>query len=252
MNFFKVDNGKLIFKRRREILEISAWGDGLRVRASENRAFFDRPWALDTPMQRNAEIIIHERSATISNGKLTAIVTEYGKLSFFNQEGKLLLKEYYRSWEYGTEGWQDLDQISQIKRAARTYRAVGGDRYRIAVRFEANDEKFVGMGQYQQAFADLKGCVFELEQKNTQVSVPFLVSSLGYGFFWNNPAIGRASLTKSFTEWEAFSTPQIDYWVTAGDTPAEILSNYMSVVGRPPMMPDYAMGFWQCTLRYRT
>ncbi|MWP22006.1 family 31 glucosidase, partial [Escherichia coli] len=44
---------------------------------------------------------------------------------------------------------------------------------------------------------------------------------------------------------------QLDYWVTAGDTPAEISAAYARVTGTPPMMPDYAMGFWQCKLRYR-
>ena len=36
----------------------------------------------------------------------------------------------------------------------------------------------------------------------------------------------------------------------AGDTPAEIEENYMTLTGKPPMMPEYGMGFWQCKLRY--
>ncbi len=252
MQYVREKDGKLIFRRRRELVEISAWGDGLRVRATENREFADLPWALDTPMQRPAKITLSETEANIENGDIQAIITDYGKISFYNKEDKLLLKEYYRSWDYGTENWRDLDQITMMRRAARTYAAAGGDRYRVSVRFEANDEKLFGMGQYQQSRLDLKGSVLELEQKNTQASVPFLLSSKGYGFFWNNPAIGRASLGTNFTEFEAYSTRQIDYWVTAGDTPAQILERYAAVVGLPPMMPDYAMGFWQCKLRYAT
>ena len=44
----------------------------------------------------------------------------------------------------------------------------------------------------------------------------------------------------------------MDYWITAGDTPAEIEEAYARVTGTVPMMPDYAMGFWQCKLRYQT
>ena len=33
-------------------------------------------------------------------------------------------------------------------------------------------------------------------------------------------------------------------------TPAEIEENYMTLTGKPPMMPEYGMGFWQCKLRY--
>ncbi|MGS9159584.1 TIM-barrel domain-containing protein, partial [Salmonella enterica subsp. enterica serovar Infantis] len=76
--------------------------------------------------------------------------------------------------------------------------------------------------------------------------------SLGYGFLWNNPAVGRVTFAQKVTEWEAQVSEQLDYWITAGDTPAEISRAYALATGTPPMMPDYAMGFWQCQLRYRT
>ncbi len=46
------------------------------------------------------------------------------------------------------------------------------------------------------------------------------MSSAGYGFLWHNPAIGRATFAANRTEWSAESTRQLDYWVTAGATPA--------------------------------
>ena len=79
-----------------------------------------------------------------------------------------------------------------------------------------------------------------------------MMSSLGYGFLWNNPAVGRVTFGKNITTWEAASTRKLDYWITAGDTPAEIEEAYASVTGTVPMMPEYAMGFWQCKLRYQT
>ena len=108
------------------------------------------------------------------------------------------------------------------------------------------------MGQYQHPYVDLKGTDLELAHRNSQASVPFVLSSLGYGFLWNNPAIGRVTFGKNITTWEAKSTKALDYWVTAGDTPAEIEEAYAAVTGKVPMMPDYAMGFWQCKLRYQT
>ena len=252
MQFLFEKDGTLVFRRRRELLEICAWGEGLRVRATQNRAFSGRDWALDTPLSRPAKVTIGEHFATIENGSIVAEITEYGKLTFYNTDGKLLLKEYYRTWEYGTEGWRELDQISQLRAAGREYRSVGGDNYSLRVRFEPNDEKFFGMGQYQQPTFDLKGSTLELEQKNTQVSVPFLLSSNGYGLLWNNPAVGRATLGTNYTEFTARSSKQIDYWIVAGNSPSNILTSYMQVVGKPPMMPEYALGFWQCKLRYQT
>jgi alpha-D-xyloside xylohydrolase len=108
------------------------------------------------------------------------------------------------------------------------------------------------MGQYQQPFLNLKGLDLELAQRNSQVSVPFALSSWGYGFLWNNPAVGRAVFGRNMTTWEAKSTQCMDYWVTAGDTPAEILESYAEATGTVPLAPDYAIGFWQCKMRYRT
>ena len=99
---------------------------------------------------------------------------------------------------------------------------------------------------------DLKGCVLELAQRNSQISVPFAVSNLGYGMLWNNPAVGQVTFGKNYTEWIARSTKQMDYWLTVADGPKQILENYTAVTGRAPMFPEDRMGLWQCKLRYRT
>lgn len=70
------------------------------------------------------------------------------------------------------------------------------------------------------------------------------------GFLWHNPAIGHVSFGKNTTEWIAESCKQMDYWITAGDCPADIEKNYATVTGTAPMMPEYGLGFWQCKLRY--
>jgi alpha-D-xyloside xylohydrolase len=76
------------------------------------------------------------------------------------------------------------------------------------------------------------------------------MSSDGYGFLWHNPAIGRATFSLNRTEWVAESSRQLDYWITAGDTPARIAASYADATGHVPMMPEYGLGYWQCKLRY--
>lgn len=130
---------------------------------------------------------------------------------------------------------------------------IGGTEYSLNLKFESSKgEKIFGMGQYQQECMDLKGCILELAQRNSQISVPFGVSSLGYGFLWNNPAVGRVTFGRNFYEWTARSTKEMDYWITAADTPKQILENYTAVTGRAGMFPEDLMGLWQCKLRYRT
>jgi alpha-D-xyloside xylohydrolase len=108
------------------------------------------------------------------------------------------------------------------------------------------------MGQYQQSQLNLKGCVLELAQRNSQASVPFMISSLGYGFLWNNPSVGRVSFGQNITLWEARSVKKLDYWISAGDSPQEIEEAYGRAVGTVPLLPRFAAGFWQCKLRYQT
>ncbi|MEM6729414.1 MAG: TIM-barrel domain-containing protein, partial [Pseudomonadota bacterium] len=136
---------------------------------------------------------------------------------------------------------------------ARNYDAEAGDLWKIEAHFAAHDgERFYGLGQHQHGRLDQKGCVIDLLQMNTEVVIPFLVSSRGYGFIWNNPGVGRVELAQNRTKWALDASPQIDYVVVAGDTPADILRGYGALTGLPPMMPDWAMGFWQCKLRYST
>lgn len=245
-------NNTLVVRHQTEIICIEPWGkDSLRVRATQYRDFTGRTWALSqelTQEQKRAEITIEgNEKAAITNGRITATVNVVGIISFF-RDGKLFLREYYRSY-YGTES----KESRCLKIIARDYKPIIGGDYELTVRFESNDgEKLFGMGQYQHPYLDLKGCVLELAQRNSQITIPFAVSSLGYGFLWNNPAVGRASFGKNYTEWTAEATKEMDYWITVGDGPAQIVENYTEVTGRAPVMPSELLGLWQCKLRYRT
>ena len=160
----------------------------------------------------------------------------------------MLIREYHRDYS-GTE----CKESRCLKIVGRTYKPIIGGDYQIIQRFEGIDgEKIFGMGQYQQKYLDLKGCVLELAQRNSQVSIPFAVSSMGYGFLWNHPGVGQVSFGKNYTEWKAEATKELDYWITVGDTPKELIEKYTSVTGRTPMVPDGLLGLWQCKLRYRT
>ena len=169
------------------------------------------------------------------------------EFEFRDGHGTHLLREYVRRRDTADP------PRSPLKIAARTFRPLVGGDHSLTVRFEANrDERIFGMGQYQQELLDLKGCTLELAHRNTQASVPFALSSRGYGMLWNNPAIGRVTFASNITEWQAEATRQLDYWITAGDTPAAIVEAYAIATGKAPMMPDWATGLWQSKLRYRS
>ena len=247
--FFERNGNALCYRYGAERLRIEPWGkNALRVRAWKQAEPDPQDWALLPQADCDPVIQVREDGGSIVNGNIRAELNLIGKLTFYNQRGEVLLEEYLRDRRdmFGST-------CSSLNVEAREFKPIIGGDYRLTARFISNPkEKLFGMGQYQQAFLDLKGADLELAQRNSQASVPFLLSSLGYGFLWNNPAVGRVNFGKNITTWEAFSTKKLDYWITAGDTPAQIEEAYANATGKVPMMPEFAMGYWQCKLRYQT
>lgn len=253
----KQEHGRLIYHYDAEELWIEPWGkNAVRVRATKNAQMPLDDWALLPKSENDLEegekevrIRVTEAGGELINGKLKVFLTQGGKITIQNQNGKVLLEEYWRNRRDVTDS-----KCSAIEVEAREFRPnVGGD-YHLTMRLESQDknEKIYGMGQYQQPYLNLKGSDLELAHRNSQASVPFAVSSLGYGILWNNPGIGRAVFGTNIMSFESYATKVLDYWFVAGDTPAEIEEGYAAVTGTVPMMPEYGLGFWQCKLRYQT
>lgn len=247
--------GNKVYRRfDKELLCIEPWGkNSFRIRATQRHEFMpDDISALLEPVPCKIKVYERGTDTVIENGKIICEITRTGKLRFLNQTGKLLLEEYERIRGMSEEGRKEFNSALEIfPRTFEPHQSV--DNFKLTVRFEPVDgEKLYGMGQYQQPYLDVKGCTLELAHRNSQASVPFVLSSNGYGLLWNNPAIGTVTFGKNITEWTAKSTKQMDYWITAGDTPAEIEEAYADATGKVPMMPEYGMGFWQCKLRYQT
>lgn len=245
------DKTRLRYKYDAEELWIEPWGpNAFRVRATKAAVMPSQDWALQKLTEVTPEISISDEFASIKNGNIKARISRQGKLIIEKADGKLILEEYSRHR-------RDLldPKCSALEVEAREFKGIlGTDNYHLTMRLESvsPEEKIFGMGQYQQPWLDLKGLDLELAHRNSQASVPFAVSSLGYGLLWNNPAIGRAVFGKNIMSFEAFSTQILDYWIVAGDTPAEIVEAYADATGKVPIMPEYGLGFWQCKLRYQT
>lgn len=250
LGFLEEKDGALCYRYDAERVIIEPWGpNSFRVRASKMPVMPEELWALEgNPEKTETQVTINSNGGEIINGKIKAVINNIGKILFYNQKGELLLEEYVRNREdmFATT-------TSSLEIEGREFKPLIGGDYQLTMRFESNpNEKLYGMGQYQQKFLDLKGSELELAHRNSQASVPFVLSSLGYGMLWNNPAVGRVSFNKNITSWLALSTKKLDYWITAGDIPAEIEEAYANATGKVPMMPEYGLGFWQCKLRYQT
>jgi len=240
MGVFTHADQALEWRGGHEIVRVEPWGPGsLRVRGTVwEQIRDDLPGALLPAEPVPVTVEIGADAARITNGGLTAEVSASGQLRFLRASGDELLAETTAHF---------------TGPPTRRYKPAGGGMHRFEVTFEARDgERFYGLGQHQHGRLDQKGAVVELIQRNTEVSIPFLLSSRCYGLLWNHPGIGRVELGTTATRWVSESTRQWDYWITAADEPAALVRGYAQAVGRTPMLPEWASGFWQCKLRYKT
>jgi len=234
----QIADNRIIFQRRGEVAVLEPYGpDILRFRAAPSGRLSDQNWTLLPTQASESELELHNHKAVIKNGKIAAEFHGSGRVVYYKDGRELLAERSEMAFFMGY----------------REYRHVGGDNYRVVVTFEPYaNEHFYGLGQEQNDLFDLKGSTSQLLHKNTKSSIPFVYSSRGYGFLWNNPSIGRCELSNNHTLWEANSTKQVDYLVIAGDTPGEVMQKYGLLTGFAPRFPVWASGFWQSRLRYET
>ena len=53
-------------------------------------------------------------------------------------------------------------------------------------------------------------------------------------------------------QWWSEMTKQMDWYFIAGDDMDEVISGYRTLTGKAPVMPKWAMGYWQSRERYKT
>jgi alpha-D-xyloside xylohydrolase len=129
-------------------------------------------------------------SSWLQTSLMKAIVTKAsGDVRFVDAEGTLL-----------TELAPGTHQVMQPANAAGT--AQGAE-----VQFALQPgEHLYGSGQFQDGYLDIARLPRTLLQLNTQISIPFLLSSRGYGILWHsygmtqlNPPANRLALTETGT-----------------------------------------------------
>ncbi len=114
-------------------------------------------------------------------------------------------------------------------------------------------EAFYGLGQHQAGVWNYHGESVDISQDNTNISIPLLLSSNGYGLFWNNTS--RSRFNNRFVHALYISSEvadTIDYYFLYGPDFDRIIAGYRELTGSTPMFGKWAYGFWQCKNRYKT
>ena len=76
------------------------------------------------------------------------------------------------------------DKAGNIVFKALRHQLVNGEATLVVA--SPKEEYLYGLGQFQDGYSNIRGLSRRLTQVNTQISIPMMLSSTGYGLLWNN------------------------------------------------------------------
>ena len=158
----------------------------------------------------------------------------------------------------GAVAYAEVSGDSLLEEASRRLtpeKVNGEDTYRAesAISVYGSHEGLYGLGQHQAGVWNYRGESVDISQENSNISVPLMLSSKGYGIFWNNTS--RSRFNNRFANYLYISSEVadvIDYYFLYGPDFDKIVAAYRDLTGQAPMFGRWAYGFWQCKNRYKS
>ena len=177
-----------------------------------------------------------QKQITLSTAKLKAIIErESGAIHYEDLAGEQLTTDGYRSL------------IPADVNGEKTFHA------EVFFPIYGSHEGLYGLGQHQAGVWNYRGETIPLRQENTEIVVPLLISTNGYGIFWNNPS--RSLADNKFVHslyLRSEVADRIDYFFIYGPDADQIIGRYRELTGEVPLFGRWAYGFWQCKNKYQS
>ena len=188
----RVEHGMVVTTDRGEKVRVIAHADGtFRITVAE-----ELPDGRPTTMvvaEPDGEPVFAQRgnAAYLQTARSSAAVDlATGRLTVFDPSGAILLDEHAAARKIEPveiEGQQWFETRAQFNRGT--------------------DEGLYGLGQHQNRQMNYNGEDLELAQHNMAITIPYLVSTRGYGLLWDNASITRVGDADSYRklrlEWRA-------------------------------------------------
>ena len=114
------------------------------------------------------------------------------------------------------------------------------------------DEAIYGLGQQQHGKLSLRNTRLNMVQGNTDDYVPFLVSTKGYGLFWDNYSPTVFEDKPENTSFKSDVGDCIDYYFMLGGNIDGSIACMRELTGQAPMFPLWTFGYWQSKERYKS
>jgi len=122
----------------------------------------------------NVHINIAKQEIRLSSAALAVTIdTATGAIKFLSPDGNVVLAE-------PKQGGKSFDVPSVFEAKS----------WQVEQTFVSPaDEAQYGLGQHQEGIFNVRGVPIRLSQANTNISIPVVLSSNGYGILWNNPSL---------------------------------------------------------------
>ena len=147
-------------------------------------------------------------------------------------------------------------QLLSEKEAGATFTDfddAGSKTYTINQSFTLDkDEAIYGLGQQQRGKLSLRNAKINMVQGNTDDYVPFLVSTKGYGLFWDNYSPTIFEDKQESTSFRSDVGDCIDYYFMLGGNIDGSIACMRDLSGQAPMFPLWTFGYWQSKERYKS
>ena len=244
----------LVAARAQDRVVIQPWGaHSLRIRAVPSGAEF--------PQASAASALDHEPASahaagqpvspggpSVSNGNIVAALDTSGRLIVTRASDR---RELFvetkprtitpREHDEGHSRWSNTSLFAvQVSATLRP------------------EERLYGLGQHTSGTLNQRNQSLRFLPMNTEVFIPFVISSYGYGYLLNYPGAGNLAWSDAAAEWNLAAATQFDLWVTTtaagaeGAWPPDLMSHYVDATGHAPVLPEWATGLWQSKNRYQT
>jgi len=210
------------------LLKLQVISDGIiHVTATPESAFSNTPSLIAIPaahLPAGWSVLQNGHELNLSTALLVANVDlRTGIINFTDKAGNSILSE----------------------KSGTVFTAVsnnGENAYHITQSFKSPaNEAFYGLGQHQNGIVNFKGQHVELLQKNTEVAVPFLVSSKNYGVLWDNYSLTKVGDIRDYQQLSGlklFAADGSEGWLTA--TYSRKADSTQVFIQRPESEIDYA------------
>ncbi|OJU50277.1 MAG: xylosidase [Bacteroidales bacterium 45-6] len=196
----------------------------------ESLSVIKKPQAVKFAVNQQGDVL------TLKSDKMkVGIDLKSGKISYSTSAGTPLLTE---------------------KEAGATFtdfNDAGSKTYTVNQSFSLDKEEAIyGLGQQQRGKLSLRNAKLNMVQGNTDDYVPFLVSTKGYGLFWDNYSPTVFEDTPQGMVFKSDVGDCIDYYLMVGGNMDGSIACMRDLTGQAPMFPLWTFGFWQSKERYKS